>query len=119
VDKTDPTNATFKILLDEFRSRAPEAARALAQTAGQSATEAWQQTWRPWEGLQSPAGKATLVGGAVLFAAGWLIGRKVRVPPRAVGPIAAAVAGGVAAGMIVGARSCRKDDGQEGGQAGA
>ena len=107
MEKKAPSGESMKALLDEFRSRAPEVARSLAQQAGESATEAWRNTWRPWEGLQSPAGKIAIVGGAVLFAAGWLIGRKVRVMPKHVGPIAAAVAGGVAAGMIIGARSCR------------
>lgn len=92
-------------LLDRFRRRASDEAQALARQAGETATEAWRSYWRPWEGLKSPAAKAALVGGVLAFATGWLVGRKARVSPPAAVFTAAAVAGGVAAGMLIGAHA--------------
>jgi hypothetical protein len=105
VAKKPPTSDDVKTLLDRFCRRAPEEARAIARQAGESATEAWRTYWRPWEGLASPATRAALAGGLLLFAAGWLVGRKVRTSRRNAALVAAAVAGGVAAGALIAAHS--------------
>jgi len=105
VEKKTPGSEDLKNLLDRFCRRAPDEARALARQAGETATEAWRSYWRPWEGFESPAAKAALVGGVLLFATGWLVGRKVRVSSRTAVFTAAAVAGGVAAGLLIGAHA--------------
>ena len=99
-----PSSEKVKELFDEFRRRAPEEARRAARETGEAATEAWRTYWRPWDGINSPAGRLAVAGGVLLFTTGWLLGRNVKVSPRSALLLTAAVAGGVASGVIIGRR---------------
>ena len=109
-----PKSDEVRALLDRFRTEAPDAARSLMRDTVRSVVEGLSGERAPGDWLRSRGGVIAVSGGLGLFAAGFLIGRKVHVDCRQVLYTGAAVAAGLAAGWVVASQACRTLDEPDG-----
>jgi len=105
-----PKSDEVRVLLERFRSEAPEAVRTLARETVRSLVQGLSGERAPGDWLRSRGGVVAVTGGVGLFAAGFLIGRKVRFDGKALLRMGVAVAAGAAASWFVAAQACRAPD---------
>lgn len=102
-----PRSDDVRALLERFCVEAPGAARSVAREAAHSVVQGLSGDRALGEWVRSPGGRAAIAGGVGLFAAGFLLGRALRVDRRALLRTGVAAAAGLAAGWIVASQTKR------------
>jgi len=105
-----PKRDEVRALLEQFRTEAPEAARTLARETVRSLVQGLSGECAPGDWLRSRGGIVAVTGGLGLFAAGYLIGRNVRIDGKALLRVGVAVAAGAAAGWFVATQAAKAPD---------
>jgi hypothetical protein len=100
-----PRNDEVRALLERFRSEAPAAVRMVVRETARSALEGLSGERALSEWLHSRGGMVAITGGVGLFAAGFLLGRTVRLNRQTLLRTGVAAAAGLAAGWFVASQS--------------
>jgi hypothetical protein len=96
-----PKSDEVRLLLDRFRTEAPEAARSLVRETARGVLDGLSGEISPGEWVKSRAGMIAITGGVGLFAAGFLLGRATAARRSAVLGTGVAATAGLAAGWLI------------------